>query len=160
MNRKYPTVGPDENLLKCVQIFSTYGIDEVPVVDPETQKFLGVVAHRDIFNLYNREVLRQGTLGLKFVTKSEESPRSDFVNIPSDYAVELLPVVGKLVDRSIQELDLRKKYDINILAVKTPEGQSCVSELPTPDRILKRNEALVIVGKKENILRLRKDITT
>lgn len=158
IDRSYPNVSPDTTLMQCIRIFCVTGVQELPVVDITTHQFLGIISYRDIFTLYNREILREGTLGLKFVTRSEAEPRSDYVNIPDGYSVELIPVVGKMADRSIRDLELRGKYDITIVAIKPPEGREISSEIPSPDRILTRRDALIVVGRRENILRMRKEL--
>ncbi len=156
MNPSYPKVGPDETLMQCIRMFGIYGVQELPVIDTHTNQFIGVINHRDIFVLYNREVLREGTLGLKFVTKGQDTDRSDYVNIPEDYSVELLPVTGNLVGRSIRDLDLRGRFGITIVAIKSQDDRDRKSEMPVPERILTRQDGLVVVGKKEDIQRVRR----
>ncbi|MBN1549907.1 chloride channel protein [bacterium] len=158
MNKSYPKVGPDESLMECVRIFGISGVEELPVIDPADGQFLGIINYRDIFNLYNREVLRQGSLGLKFVSRTEETPRSDYVNIPENYQVELLPVVGNLVGKSIKEADLRGQYSISIVAIRPPHGRDITTEIPSPDRVLTRQDVLIVIGKRKDIIRLRKDV--
>jgi len=158
MHPNYPFTGPDVSLMECVRTFGLSGVQELPVVDPHTHRFLGVIDYRDIFKLYNREVLREGTLGLKFITKTEETPRSDYVNIPEGYVVELVPVVGKLAGRSIKELDLRGRYNITIVAIKSGTAMDASSEIPKATRILTRKDALIVVGEKSDIASLRSDM--
>ncbi|MBN1357027.1 chloride channel protein [bacterium] len=159
MNHAYPIVSPDESLMRCVHLFGMAGVEELPVVNPETREFMGIITYRDLFNLYNREILREGSLGLKFVTRSEEEPRSDYVNIPEGYTVELCPVVNRLVGVSVKELDLRNRYDVNIVAVRSAAGGEGDSEIPAPDRVLTRQDVLVVIGLKENLNRLRRELT-
>lgn len=158
MRSNYPFTEPEVTLIECIRTFALAGVQELPVVEPDTHKFMGIIDYRDIFKLYNREVLREGTLGLKFVTKSEEIPRSDYVNIPEGYSVELMPVVGKLVGRSIMELDLRGRFNVTIVAIKNIASDDASSEIPQASRILNRNDALIVVGLKTDIEKLRTEM--
>lgn len=158
MHTNFPFALPDATLLECIRTFALAGVQELPVVDPVTHHFLGVIDYRDVFKLYNREVLREGTLGIRFVTRSEEKPRNDYVNIPDGFVVELIPVVGNIAGRSILELDLRHNYNITIVAIKTEGATERCSEIPCAERVLTRQDALIVVGSKGDIQRLRDDL--
>jgi trk system potassium uptake protein TrkA len=62
--------------------------------------------------------------------------------------------------RSIRELDLRKKYHINLIAVKhivtDEKGNTIekVDDLPTPDYVVQAGDILVVVGKDEDVERI------
>jgi len=156
MHRNYPFAKPDSTLMECIRIFTQAGVQELPVVDPDNHHFLGVIDYRDVFRLYSREVLHEGTLGLRFITRSEEKPRNDYVNMPEGFVVDLLPVLGKLVGHSIQELDLRCKFDVTIIAIKPVKSTDAASEIPDANRILSRKDALVVVGTQKDINELRR----
>ncbi len=159
MNPSFPTVEPDHSLMHCVRVFGIHDVDELPVVDPETGKFVGVIKNSDIFALYRREVLRQGSLGLRFITKTEDETRNDFVNIPENYVVQLLSVTGKLANKSVKDLGLRQKYNVHIVAVRSASSSDLPAEIPSPDRILTRNDLLVVIGEQRDLARLRKELS-
>ena len=128
MSRTFPRIKPDATLIECCKAFATLGVHELPVIDPSNGQFIGVISYRDIFILYNREILQAGTLGIKFITRSEEKTRSDYVHVPEGWVVEVVPVTGKLVARSIKELDLRRKYNISIIVIRPLHGIEIESE--------------------------------
>ncbi|MBN2055257.1 chloride channel protein [bacterium] len=155
MRRSQPRIGRDATLMDTIKQFSIHAVEEMPVVSPGDGRIVGIITHQDIFALYNREILRQGTLGLRFITKSFGEPRSDYVNIPKDYKVILVPVVNELVDRSVAELDLRKRFSVSIVAIRPTHGGDTGNEIPVPDRVLTRRDVLIVVGPNVGLSRMK-----
>ena len=64
-------------------------------------------------------------------------------------------------DRTLSEIDLRKKYEVNLVAIKrpvkkqTPEGEEVVEEqvldLPMPHTTIREGDVLVLVGTTESL---------
>lgn len=79
----------------------------------------------------------------------------DFLPITEEYqVVELMP--PKLfVGKSIRELDLRRKYGIQIIAIRelVPEKMHI---LVSPDFAIKNSDVLVVIGKAEDIAKVEK----
>ncbi|WP_022760679.1 potassium channel family protein [Butyrivibrio sp. AD3002] len=67
--------------------------------------------------------------------------------------IEMLPK-EKWVGKSLKELNLRKKYGINVVAIK----DGVVNEYVDPDAPLKAKEALLMLIHKKNLSKLDKDI--
>ncbi|SEL69050.1 MULTISPECIES: potassium channel family protein [unclassified Butyrivibrio] len=67
--------------------------------------------------------------------------------------IEMLPK-EKWVGKSLKELNLRKKYGINVVAIK----DGVVNEYVDPDVPLKAKEALLMLIHKKNLSKLDKDI--
>jgi len=63
--------------------------------------------------------------------------------------IEMLPK-EKWVGRTLKELDLRRKYGVNVVAIK----DGVVNEFVDPDIPLKANEALLILIHKNNLSKL------
>jgi trk system potassium uptake protein TrkA len=57
-----------------------------------------------------------------------------------------------LIGKSLKELDLRRKYDLNILAIKRANDKLKLTV--NPDYVINENDELIIVGVEENILKL------
>ena len=68
----------------------------------------------------------------------------DYIELQGDYAIFEVSLPEEWVGRSIGELNIRKKYHINILAVK----QDGEMELRiTPDTVLTKNQTLLVIGE-------------
>jgi len=143
-------IEPDRTLLDCMIMMNRSGLQELPVVDGEG-KLLGIIKAGDIIALYNREVLRQGTLGLRFVSREPLQRREDYVTVPEGYRVQLLHVSPQMSGKTLGELDLRKRFNVNIVAIRSPQGAAGCSEMPDPNRKLDVQDLLVVVGRDEDL---------
>ena len=123
-----PSIAIDANLAQCLKKFSLYDAEEMAVVDSEASgKFIGRIGRKDIMNLYNREILRQGTSGLKFIqSKLAEKPNAQkYVNLPDGFEITLIRVSSIIYTKTMQELDLRRKYGVTVVAInrRTENGE-------------------------------------
>ena len=60
-NRNVLMLTPDDNLYSAMQIFDMKGIEEIPVVESLSDKWVvGMLKRRDALDLYNREALKKG----------------------------------------------------------------------------------------------------
>jgi len=57
----------------------------------------------------------------------------------------------KIVGSTLEELDLRNKYSINVVAVKTQENGAENTVIPTYKYKIMENDILIIVGNNENL---------
>ena len=64
IERPEVTTSPDETLARCLGKFALTEQEYLPVVSPATMELLGIISHRDVLDLYNREILRHEYLGL------------------------------------------------------------------------------------------------
>lgn len=79
---------------------------------------------------------------------------------PDDYKiVELLPP-PKTIDRTLKDIDMRNRYNINLLTIKaetaskdkkSEEKEYHVIGMPKADTVIKKNHSLLIFGKQADI---------
>ncbi len=156
-----PSIEINATLDQCLKKFSLYDAEEMAVVDSEaTEKFIGRIGRKDIMNLYNREILRQGTSGLKFIqSKLADKPNAQkYVNLPDGFEISLIRVSSAIYMKTLQELDLRKKYSATVVAInrRTENGEWGVI---VPDYLssLKIGDKLVVMGRAEDLQRMKTD---
>lgn len=80
----------------------------------------------------------------------------DYIELSDEYAIYEVPTPQVWDGKTIKEVNIRAKYHVNVLAVKK-EGST--SLMPLADYILKKDEHLMVVGKRqavEQLLRLNK----
>jgi CIC family chloride channel protein len=141
----------DNTLADCMELFSRRQAEELAVVDPQGH-LLGQISRADVIALYHREVLRQDTL-FKFVEEhGSRSARTERLFLPKGHVKREIPANGKLVGRSLRELDLRARLGVIVYAVRDRDGQSMV---PDPDRPLAADQTLVVFGPEREVDRLQ-----
>jgi CIC family chloride channel protein len=146
-----------DNLEDAISVLSQGQEGEIPVIEDEgTRRLVGTLHRADVLELYNREVLHRDIIGIKLAR--QDSRDRDVVGLPSEYRVEVVPVPGDFGGRTLAELDLRGRYGIHVLAVKSPARRGTErNELPDPTATLLPAQRLVIVGRHEDLARLRGD---
>ena len=72
----------------------------------------------------------------------------DYIELQDDHAIMEVTIPPEWVDRTIGEINIRKKYNINILALKK-DGKLDMSI--TPDTQLCRDESMLVLGKYASI---------
>lgn len=77
----------------------------------------------------------------------------DFIFLDNDIEIQQVPVSGPLVGKTIQEINIRKKYSLNIIAIE--HEQNTLIEF-TPDYELKAEDIIVVIGKIQNIRKLER----
>ena len=75
----------------------------------------------------------------------------DYLELSDEYGIFEIPVLSYWVGSSIINIDVRKKYKLNIIAVKTGEKMT-VS--PAADYSFKENDHIIVVGKPKDVLKI------
>ncbi len=75
----------------------------------------------------------------------------DYVQLTADYSIYEIPILPGWVGKSIVEVDVRKKYRINIIAVKNRE---ILQPMPGADYIFRTEDHVVVIGKSNDVFKL------
>ncbi|MDQ7082905.1 MAG: TrkA C-terminal domain-containing protein [Aquificota bacterium] len=67
------------------------------------------------------------------------------------YSIFEIEAPGRLVGRSLRELDLRKRYGINVLAIKRDEE---VLVNPSAEDVLAEGDVLLVLGSEESVRKM------
>lgn len=77
----------------------------------------------------------------------------DYIELSKDMAIYEIPVAESWIDKSISQIDVRKKYNLNILAIKE---NNKITALPTADYIFYGSEHIVILGRNQDVEKFMK----
>lgn len=75
----------------------------------------------------------------------------DYVALSDGYAIFEVPIIKQWVGKSIMELDVRKKYKINIIAIKR-DGK--LDPSPMPDFVFAADDHIFVMGKSKDVFKL------
>ena len=75
----------------------------------------------------------------------------DYIPLTSDFSLYEIPILYEWAGKTIYDIDVRKKYKINIIAVK--KGNSLQS-LPSPDYRFDFDDHIVVIGKSTDVFKL------
>ncbi len=144
-----------EPLTECLRKFRETQLDCLPVTaDATSSQVIGVVTQTDLLEVYDREVLRKEFLGaLPDPTAQDHGTLA----MPSQYTILALPVPAPFREKTLQELNLRVRYGITVLAIRNQTAAGYEDRLPQPDQPLHADETLILAGPREEMTRLRQD---
>jgi CIC family chloride channel protein len=145
------TTSPDETLARCLDKFALSEQEYLPVVS-STFELYGIISHRDVLDLYNREILRQEYLGLSLRSDGLRSTVHQQVRLPHEYIVEVLPVPSHYVGKTLRETQLRTRFNLTAVAIRRSSLNS-PDELPDPGRTFNAQDYLVLVGRASDMQR-------
>lgn len=72
----------------------------------------------------------------------------DYLSLNNEIEISELKIMARYVGKSIYDSNIRKNYKLNIIAIK--HNDKIVTEID-PEYVLKENDTIVVIGKKENI---------
>lgn len=72
----------------------------------------------------------------------------DYVELTDDYSMYEIPPLPAWVGKSIKELSIRNKYNINILGTKWKDE---VKMMPGPDHVITAEEHLMVIGQSRDV---------
>ncbi|MEA4895047.1 MAG: TrkA family potassium uptake protein [Oscillospiraceae bacterium] len=75
----------------------------------------------------------------------------DYIQLTSDYSIFEIPCCAKWLNKSVGELDVRNKFNVNIIAVK---HDNALQIAPGADYVFKDADHLVIIGKASDVFKL------
>ena len=92
-------------------------------------------------------------MGIRLGNKLLYSNLLDFIQLRDDITISELKVTDKISGQTISELNIRRKFNLNIIAI---ERDSITVVEITPDCILNENDFVVVIGNKANIEKFEK----
>jgi CIC family chloride channel protein len=145
-----PVIRPDERLHLATEIFARSDFERLPVVDA-AGKFLGILAKRDLLAVYAQEVVGRPALLTTFVSSEDARTPRQFVEIPPDFALRLVPVPPYLVGRTLAEACLPQTLGARVMEIRRqgPRGEEPV--LPEAGTRLEAGDLLFLLGPTDKV---------
>lgn len=89
------------------------------------------------------------TMGEEIALRTLHSNITEFFKFSKDYGIFELKSPKQFFNKSLKELDLRKKYDINIIGIKGNVEEPNVN--PNPDTIIEPGSILLVMTHLNNV---------
>ena len=124
------------------------GIREIVVkaLNEDHQKILEVLGATEV-------IYPEKDIAIRTAHKIMSGNVIDFLPLAPGYSIQQIAPPAEFIGKSLKELDLRRKYGIQVIAVKEiiPEKLHLI---PSGDFVIKESDMLLVVGKDEDIRRL------
>lgn len=75
----------------------------------------------------------------------------DYVPLTAEYSIYEIPILPQWCGRTIMDLNVRRKYRLNIVAVK---NEKVLSPMPGPDYMFVEGDHVVVMGKAEDVFKI------
>ena len=117
------------------------------------QRVLRMVGATEVINLEIEE-------GRRVASRLLTTEAMDTIPVTDDYSIVEFPVPETMVGMSLEKLDIRKRYRVNVIAIERfesafdAEGNPAREErviLPDKDDILVHGDVLIVVGRNSDI---------
>ena len=79
----------------------------------------------------------------------------DYIAINNDFAIYEIPVLKQWKGKSIVEVNVRRNYNINIVAIKKAD---LIIPSPGPSYLFEDDDHIIIIGEDKDVKRLTKDM--
>jgi len=76
----------------------------------------------------------------------------DYIELSDDISLMELYVLPQMVGKSMVELNLRKNYGVNVVAIRHKDGTTTINT--SPEELFKDGDVLVVIGSKDSVLTL------
>jgi len=155
-NTNFETIPVESSCHLALDKMSRYDLDGLPVVNAEEgQKLVGYIWRKDIQDAYQKEIERMeiaSNIASSISMKEEEKE----VHFMEGYSIIEISPPKSFIGKSIRELDIRKKYGVDVLSIKTGKKNDVkVKAIPNPNHIFKEDETIIVAGEIKNINLLR-----
>jgi trk system potassium uptake protein TrkA len=78
----------------------------------------------------------------------------DYLPLTSEYIIVEAAPPEEWIGNSLRELNLRKRYEINIIAIKQMVPEKFLA-IPDADYVIKESDALIILGREDSLAALK-----
>jgi trk system potassium uptake protein TrkA len=79
----------------------------------------------------------------------------DYIELSAEYSIVELAAIEEWIGKSLIDLNMRERYEINVMAIKQGEN---INISPNPSYLIKEDDVLVVVGHNNNLKKLAVNI--
>jgi trk system potassium uptake protein TrkA len=87
----------------------------------------------------------------KLAVRYNSSNIFDYIELPGDYSIYEIAVPKSWIGKKIVTLDIRRKYGINILAIK---NGTALQPVPGSDYIFTEGDEIIVMAKEKDLFRI------
>ncbi|HYO13864.1 MAG TPA: chloride channel protein [Thermoanaerobaculia bacterium] len=134
-----------DRLHRAVEVFAHSDFERLPVVG-EGDRFLGVLAKRDLLAVYAQEVLGRPALLATFVSSQDPQTNRQYVEIPPDFSLRLVPLPEELEGKTLAEARLPQTIGARVIEIRRQVRGNEEQVIPAGDTLLHKGDLLLLLG--------------
>ncbi|MGE8206957.1 potassium channel family protein [Heyndrickxia sp. NPDC080065] len=94
-------------------------------------------------------VFPERDMGLRIAHKLMSPNIIDYIEISKEYSIEEMRIPSRIVGKSLIDLNIRAKYNVNVIAIRHDNGELEIA--PDPNFTLSHNDKMIVIGKNKDI---------
>ena len=99
----------------------------------------------------DRVIQPEKEMGIRVAHHVDSDKIVDYIDLSKDYSIIELVASGKMADKTLMDLNIRKEFNCVVLAIKKQEE---VNIAPAIDDIVEQGNVLIVMGHKDDLKRL------
>ena len=99
----------------------------------------------------DKVILPEKDMGKRVAHNLVSSNILDYIELSSEYSIMEIEAIDLWINKTLTDLELRKRYGINVVAIK--DGKT-VNISPAADEIIKKNDIIVALGSIKDLGKL------
>lgn len=147
-----PSATANQRLDIVMRIFDGRNRDELPVVDDQ-QRLIGVISRQHLMDAYNRELMRRDMAVELSASVSTSENAGQLVDLGGGVVMVEIGTPGEFTDKTIRELDVRGRYGVQILLIRSSDDDA--GHPPSPDTRMNIGDRLVVMGQGDQVAQVR-----
>lgn len=155
-NTGFKVLTPEDNCKKALEIMQLYDFEGIPIVPAfNSKKVIGMLWRKDIQDAYQKEIDR---IELTNNLATSISMKEEVTNIHfmEGYSLAEVKIPNSFVGKSIKELNIRAKYGVDILSIKSnAKNNLSINAIPNPNYRFKEGDTIVMAGEIKKINQIK-----
>lgn len=104
----------------------------------------------------DKVIMPEKDMGIRVAHNLVSSNILDYIELSSEYSILEIEAIEEWFNKSLKELQIRKKYGINVVAIK---GAEKVNVSPSAEDVIKERDVIVALGSINNLRKFENKIS-
>lgn len=150
-NYHFPTVNDNTPIHELMKLILEYDLQSIPVVD-QNGILTGQVLRRAILREYQEMIIEsQSAKSLASSFKYVHQYYHEKIEVIPGFRIARINPPSEFINQTIENLNVRKKYHIDILIIRKSIKDKMKDVIPTPSMHIKQNDQLIVFGAVKDI---------
>ncbi len=146
-----PSINDNTPIQELMKLILEHDLQAIPVVD-QNGLLTGQVLRRDILREYQEMLIESQTAkALASSFKYVHQYYHEKIEVIPGFRIARINPPSEFVNQTIMNLNVRKKYHIDILIIRKALKDKMKDVIPTPSMRIKQNDQLIVFGSVKDI---------
>lgn len=101
----------------------------------------------------DRIVFPENDMGIRVAHNLLSSNVIDYIELAPDYSLIEVVASKRFINKSLQELDLRRRFEVNVMAIKKKDDEILIN--PIADQKIEEGDILIVIGHNGGLEKLK-----